>query len=228
MNLVERLVYRWRLNAIAYFSVLFNRTAAAIGAYHQLVNLAPRDGKLRSALGNLYAESGNLDDAVREFEDLVGVAPSDADAWFNLGFLHDKQEELELAERCFRRAIDLKPTLDRAWYGLALVLIRSGRLEEAIDALKRNIKLQPYSPYGYYQLGMTYHHLGRSAEAWKVYEQLAEFEPKYSATLKRDLQYTQPRAVPSERSHSFDSTTKEVAAVGSTQQSKTTEEQICS
>jgi tetratricopeptide (TPR) repeat protein len=228
MNLVERLVYRWRLGTIAYFAVLFNRTAAAIGAYHQLVNLAPRDRKLRSALGNLYAESGDLDGAVREFEDLVALAPSVADAWFNLGFLHDKREELEPAERCFRRAIDLKPTLDRAWYGLGLVLIRSGRLEEAIDALRRNIKLQPYSPYGYYQLGMTYHHLGRSDEAWKVYEQLAGFEPKYSATLKRDLQNTQPRAVPSERIRSFDATMKDAAAVRSTQHSNTTGDQICS
>jgi len=61
--------------------------------------------------------------------------------------------------------------------------------------LQRNIKLQPMSPYGYYQLGMTYHHLGRSGEARKMYEKLTEFEPKYAATLKRDLEQTKPKAV---------------------------------
>jgi hypothetical protein len=35
---------------------------------------------------------------------------------------------------------------------------------------------------------MTYHHLGRSDEAAKVVEQLAGFEPKFTATLKRDLE----------------------------------------
>ena len=68
------------------------------------------------------------------------------------------------------------------WY-----LYGKGRLQEAIVTLQRNIKLQPFSPYGYYQLGMTYHHLGRSVEAWKMYEKLTQFEPKYAATLKRDL-----------------------------------------
>ena len=73
------------------------------------------------------------------------------------------------------------------------MLIRDGRLEEAVTALKRTIKLQPFSPYGYFQLGMTYHHLGRSKDAWRLHEQLEGFEPKFSATLKRDLERTVPR-----------------------------------
>ena len=98
------------------------------------------------------------------------------------------------------------PSLDRAWYGLGLVLIRQGRLQEAIVTLQRNIKLQPFSPYGYYQLGMTYHHLGRSVEAWKMYEKLTQFEPKYAATLKRDLEQTKPQAASSRRSKKAEST----------------------
>jgi hypothetical protein len=41
---------------------------------------------------------------------------------------------------------------------------------------------------------MTHHHLGHSAEAWQVQRQLAEFEPKFAATLKRDFEQTAPRA----------------------------------
>ncbi len=145
---------------------------------------------------------------------MVEIDPLAADTWFNLGFLHDKREELGDAERCFRGAVELKPSLDRAWYGLGLVLIRDGRLNEAIVAFTRNIKLQPFSPYGYYQLGMTYHHLGRSIDAWKMYEQLAEFEPKFSATLKRDLQRTAPRAVTPQRDeHSVSKQVTTVEAV---------------
>jgi hypothetical protein len=40
---------------------------------------------------------------------------------------------------------------------------------------------------------MTYHHLGESGEAWRTYEQLKTFEPKYAATLKRDLESTRAR-----------------------------------
>ena len=42
---------------------------------------------------------------------------------------------------------------------------------------------------------MTYHHLGRSEDAWKVHEQLTGFEPKFSATLKRDLERTPSRSL---------------------------------
>ena len=78
--------------------------------------------------------------------------------------------------------------------GLGLVLIRQGRFKEAIEALRRNIKLQPFSPYGYYQLGMTYHHLGNAAEAQEIHDELQKFEPKYAATLTRDMARTMPRA----------------------------------
>ncbi len=211
MTAIARLITRIRLRCLAYATVLFKRTPEAIGVYRQLITLAPHDAVARAALGNLYAESDDLTAAVCEFEQLVEIDPLAADAWFNLGFLHDKREELGAAERCFRKAVELKPSLDRAWYGLGLVLIRDGRLDEAIEAFTRNIKLQPFSPYGYYQLGMTYHHLGRSSDAWKVHEQLAEFEPKISATLKRDLQRTAPRGVTRPRDE--DSVSKEVTTV---------------
>jgi hypothetical protein len=61
--------------------------------------------------------------------------------------------------------------------------------------LKKNTKLQPFSPYGWYQLGMTYHHLGESGEAWRTYEHLKSFEPRYAATLKRDMESTPPRSL---------------------------------
>jgi len=211
MTAIARLITRIQLRCLAYAAVLFERTPEAIGVYRKLIALAPHDAVARAALGNLYAESGDLTAAVHEFEQLVDIDPLAADAWFNLGFLHDKSEELGAAERCFRKAVELKPSLDRAWYGLGLVLIRDGRLEQAIEALKRTIKLQPFSPYGYYQLAMTYHHLGRGDLAWKLYEQLADFEPKYSAGLKRDLQQTPPRAVARDRDQGLVS--KEVAIV---------------
>jgi tetratricopeptide (TPR) repeat protein len=186
----------WWLNRRANTALLFERKPEAIAAYREMVTVDPGNEFARLMLGNLLADCGHADAAVHELETLTQLNPQHADAWFNLGFLHDKADRLAEAERCFRRAVELKPKLDRAWYGLGLVLIRDGRLREAVEALKQNVKLQPYSPYGYYQLGMTYHHLGCSEDAWRVHEQLDGFEPKFSATLKRDLLATAPRAAP--------------------------------
>ena len=91
-----------------------------------------------------------------------------------------------------REAVRLNPRHDRGWYGLALVLIRKGELVDAVGALEKNIALQPLSPYGFYQLGMTYHHLGRADQAQRMVDRLRQFEPKYAATLERDIQHTTP------------------------------------
>ena len=199
ITFVKRVLTKWWLVRRAHTALLFKRSEQAIEVFRKILRVDPADAYARSVIGNLYATTGDQAAAIREFRELVAIHPQHADGWFNLGFIHDQRDELEEAERCFRRAVDLKPTLDRAWYGLGLVLIREGRLQEAVAALKRNIKLQHFSPYGYYQLGMTYHHLGRSEEAWKMYQELTQFEPKFAATLKRDLEQTVPQAVSDRR-----------------------------
>jgi tetratricopeptide (TPR) repeat protein len=185
----------WWLNRRANAALIFKRNQQAIEAYREMAAIDPGNQFALLMIGNLLAESGDHAKAIDVLKRLTALNPEHADGWFNLGFLLDKTDQLAEAERCFRRAVELKPSLDRAWYGLGLVLIREERLDEAVDALKQNIKLQPFSPYGYYQLGMTYHHLGRSADAWKVHEQLTGFEPKFSATLKRDLERTPSRSI---------------------------------
>ncbi|HTN49040.1 MAG TPA: tetratricopeptide repeat protein [Burkholderiaceae bacterium] len=212
MNAIERALSTWWLNRKASLDVLLDRKASAIDDLRRIVALNGRDEVARAALGNLLAETGDSPGAMEEFEAIVALNPANAEAWFNLGYLHDQRDELQDAERAFRRSLELKPSIDRAWYGLGLVLIRQGRLTEAVEALRRNIKLQPFSPYGYYQLAMTYHHLGQAAEAGKVHDELQKFEPKYAATLKRDIARTPPRA--SQRSAEVTSSKEGNAAHG--------------
>jgi len=145
--------------------------------------------------GLRLAASGEIEPAIGQFEAAIRMEPAFADAWFNLGYVHEKRGELEPAERCMREAVRAKPKHDRAWYGMALVLIRKGDLAGAVSALEKNIALQPMSPYGFYQLGMTLHHLGRADQAQHMIDRLRQFEPKYAATLERDIRQTAPRGL---------------------------------
>jgi tetratricopeptide (TPR) repeat protein len=210
---ISRVLTKWWINRRANAALLLKQPRAAIDAYRDMLAIDPGNEFARLMLGNLLAETGDRAGAAEELRRLTEINPAHADAWFNLGYLHEEGDQLDDAERCFRRALDLRASLDRAWYGLGLVLVRAGRLEEAVDAFRHNVKLQPFSPYGYYQLGMTLHHLGRGAEAWQVHQQLAGFEPKFSATLKRDIERTMPQAVP--QSPSVDSTKEETTAQAS-------------
>ena len=184
---------RWWLGLVAGTRVLLGQPRAALEVYRRLLCHDPTDDRALLSLANLLAETGDVDGAIAAFRRLLGRDPEAAEAWFNLGYLLEKRDEVDEAEACFRRAVALQPALDRAWYGLGLALIRQDRLEDAAGALERNIRLQPFNPYGWYQLGMTHHHLGRSAEAHRVCENLRTFEPRYAATLQRDLQTTPRR-----------------------------------
>lgn len=212
MSAIDRWLSRWWINQRANVAVLLKRNAAALECYRRLLALDPDDQVARSALGNLLMETGDSAGAAEAFERLVADDPNHAEAWFNLGYIYEQREMLADAERCFRRAVELKPTIDRAWYGLGLVLIRVGRLREAVDVLKKNIDLQPFSPYGYYQLGMTYHHLGESGAASRIHERLKGFEPRYAATLKRDIEQTPPRAAAADSSTRSASENREAIA----------------
>ncbi len=196
MKALDRFFTRWWLANRAGLAVLLKRNTAAIDSYRQIVALDPRDENARAALGNLLMEAGDAVGATAEFLRIVETNPRNAEAWFNLGYIYEQRDDLTNAERCFREAIALKPSIDRAWYGLGLVLIRAQRLGEAVEVLKKNTELQPFSPYGWYQLAMTYHHLGESAKAARIYEELRKFEPRYAATLKRDMERTPPIAAP--------------------------------
>jgi tetratricopeptide (TPR) repeat protein len=193
VNAAEGFFARWWINQRANLAMLLKRSEAAMRCYRELLALDPGDEAARSTLGNLLKEMGDAAGAAAEFERLVQINPANAEAWFNLGFVYEQRDMMGQAERAFRRAIELQPSIDRAWYGLGLVLIRFGRLREAVDVLKKNIELQPFSPYGYYQLGMTYHHLGETAEARRIHDKLKGFEPRYAATLRRDMENKTPR-----------------------------------
>jgi len=193
-------------------AVLLGRKRRSIELMREVLEVDPDDAESRNALGNLLHEVGEPAAAVCEFMTLVERHPGNADAWFNLGFVHESRDDLLNAERCFRRALKLNPKIDRAWYGLGLTLIRSGHFEGAIEALKKNIELQPFSPYGYYQLGMTYHHLGRDDDARRILDRLRNFEPKYAATLLRDIENTPPAAGAGSNRQVNSSSRKEVLA----------------
>lgn len=201
-SLVHWAARRW-LGFQASVALIAGRRATAQRLYEQMVRRDPDDAGALTSLGTLRMDDGDSAGAVEALSALVKRWPDDANAWFNLGFVHEKRDELATAERCMREAVRLNPRLDRAWYGLALVLIRNGELQDAIPALEKNIALQPMSPYGYYQLGMTLHHLGRTDEARAIVNHLGTFEPKYAATLDRDIDRTTPHVPPKNRPAAF-------------------------
>lgn len=192
MDFMTRLATRWWHGSIAAVGILFGAKRHALNRYLAILESDPNSAVAWATVGNLLMELGERDAALDAFRQLVARHPRNAEAWFNLGYILEQGDDLADAEKSFRHAVDFKPSIDRAWYGLGLVLVRAGRLQEAVPVFRKTIELQHFSPYGYYQLGMTLHHLGQPAEARRIVDELRKFEPRYAATLERDISQTAP------------------------------------
>jgi Flp pilus assembly protein TadD len=99
------------------------------------VRAYPSDPQLRRQAAGIYADSGNLDQAVGHLEVVaVQISPGDADAWIELGELETRRSNVADAYVAYRRAAQLAPEDIRAVSGLALSADSLGFDEEAEEA----------------------------------------------------------------------------------------------
>jgi tetratricopeptide (TPR) repeat protein len=186
-SLHSSLLYAW-----AQTLLFFGRNARALQAFREVVRDDPGRYDAWSILGFLYAEKGELSEAVPAFERALALQPDDAALCFNAAFTLQRAGDHERAMQLFLRAIALDPTLDRAWYGLGLSLAHLGRYEEAIPRFKEAARLQPFNPYAGYHLAAALYKLGRFEEVVREYERVKDFDPKISLQMRKEFGITGP------------------------------------
>jgi len=167
---------------------------AARRAFQDVVRAVPAHGEAWNVLAFLYAQNGEISDAVVAYEKALGLQANDPALFFNAGFATQRAGHHERAMELFQRAIALDPKLDRAWYGLGLSLAHVGRYEEAITQFREAARLQPFNPYAGYHLADVLHKLGRRDEVRAEYLRVKDFDPKVSALIRRDFAIEDPDA----------------------------------
>ena len=93
---------------------------AAIEAYEQALTI---DGNVLDphyALGFLYQEQGNSQQAAQHFTKVIELAPQDPEAHLNLGVVLASLNQLDQAEQAYHTAISLDPNLIDAHYNLGI------------------------------------------------------------------------------------------------------------
>lgn len=137
--------------------------------------------EVHTALGGLYAISGDLGGAERSYIAAIELDPRAVDARAGLGDIYAQQGRIEEAEAQFILAIELLPA---NWYGYSefgRFLIGQQRLEEAIANYERAVELAPGNSNGYNNLGVIYYYLGDYQKAADNYRRSLEIDPDGSA-----------------------------------------------
>lgn len=136
---------------IAFLFFMSASASAKIG----LNNLAARCYKLSAKsfpsmadlplynLGNLYQESGDLENSIRSFQSATNFNPGNLDAWINLGRVLDDFGSHSTALKCYDTALRMDPYDSICWSNRGNSLRSVGKHEEAAKSYAKALEIQP-------------------------------------------------------------------------------------
>ena len=141
----------------------------------------PNSWTAHNNLGNLDAEQGNWDEAMRHFDAALRANPRDAKTYNNIGNVAYRKGDLDRAIDFYHKALDLDRRFPHAHSNLGLAMIQLGKTHDAIDHYRRAIKFEPDYADAYDNLGNALMRVSRVDEAIGNYRQAVAIKPGFAA-----------------------------------------------
>ena len=91
---------------------------------------SPAQGHI--ALGGVYYQAGEYDEAIAEFKKAISINPNNESAYNGLGGVYHQAGEYDEAIAEFKKAISVNPNSLRAYNGLGLVYSEQGKYDLAV------------------------------------------------------------------------------------------------
>lgn len=150
---------------------------AAAAYFQNALAENPTDPLANQHMGELMAESHDLDKAVSYFEKAVAGNPTAVDARLDLGkalFLRGDQQG---GVAYLQEAVSLAPENADAHYLLGAAYRRVGAADEAVKSLERSLRLRPKRIEALVHLGYARKSAGRRAEALQAFKDALKLAP---------------------------------------------------
>ena len=117
--------------------------AGAVRAARASVRLHPFDADAFGMLGNVFANSGQLDSAERYFAVVLQRDPHSLQSWNNLGNIALSRQDYAKARYYYEGALKIRPTFTLAMFHLGLCDYYEGKVAEAHARWQEILKLDP-------------------------------------------------------------------------------------
>lgn len=148
-----------------------DRPAEAIAVYDRGLAALPDDARLLYARALANANTGRVDEAIRDLRRVLELKPDDADAMNALGYtLADRTDKKAEALALIEKALKLKPDEPAIIDSMGWVQYRLGNLDAATQRLREAYAKQP-DPEIAAHLGEVLWVSGRKDEARQVWEE---------------------------------------------------------
>ncbi|MGJ5817862.1 protein kinase domain-containing protein [Paludibaculum fermentans] len=116
-------------------------------------------------LGQIYSDSGRIEDAIREHQQALRISPGNAEAYRNLGQAYAAAGRYSEAEAAYLEAVKRRPTDWLAHVVLGIFYYQRGRYPEARTAYQNALQLTPDNEVVIRNLAGVHMRLGQYAEA---------------------------------------------------------------
>ncbi|MCC5636043.1 tetratricopeptide repeat protein [Nostoc sp. CHAB 5844] len=121
----------------------------AIATYQRAAALDPKNAKVYSGMGYLYAQQGNYQAALVAYRRALGLDPDNSDFFYAVGYIKGNLGDTTGAKNAYRRAIQLNRNNINAYLGLGVTQARLGDYEAANWAYEQAISIDRNNPQIY-------------------------------------------------------------------------------
>ncbi|OUL20046.1 tetratricopeptide repeat protein [Nostoc sp. 106C] len=128
----------------------------AISVYQQAAGLEPKNAKIHSGIGYLYAQQGNFQAALAAYRRALAINPNNGDFYYAVGYIKGNMGDTSGAKEAYRRAIQLNRNNVNAYLGLAVTQSRLGDYQAAGWAYEQAINLDRNNAQTYELMGSMY------------------------------------------------------------------------
>ncbi|MCB8943408.1 MAG: tetratricopeptide repeat protein [Ardenticatenaceae bacterium] len=165
-----------------------NRSAEAINAYTQAININPEHANALGNRGSAYGAQGNYELALADFNLAISLNPDFDILFHNRAAAYRLSGMYEEAIQDYSQAIVLNSELAAAYLGRGRTYSQLGELHLAINDFSKTITLSPDRADTYYYRGNAYRDLGDYENAIVDYRNVLELSPESSR--REDIENT--------------------------------------
>ncbi|CEJ45650.1 tetratricopeptide repeat protein [Umezakia ovalisporum] len=140
----------------------------AIAIYQEAAEIDPRNARIHSGIGYLYAQQGNFPLALESYGRAIAINPNNSDFHYAMGYIKVNLNDIKGAKESYRRAVRLNRNNLNAYLGLGITQARLGDFTSASWAYEEAIKLDPNNPETYEFMAKMYKQRGQIAQVNKL------------------------------------------------------------
>ena len=145
------------------------------------LSFSPHNDKLLMYRAMSLSESGQIEQAIKDFSQLIELDRKQPASWKKRGNLYAQQNRFEEAYADYNMAAELAPKDYRLKYRRAEVAVKLKKYPRAISDYKEIIARNPLDDDAVKKLGDVYMISGNLVEAIKAYSEAIELSPEISS-----------------------------------------------